>query len=129
MAKQRIILVDDHEVVRLGLRSLLERHPSFSVVDEAGTAKEAVQKVLQHRPEVVGLGTYSREFAREIREAAQRYGVEPLITDDCLEVERRIAELQPELVLGTQMERHIAKRLRPSLEAIARARGARVRRP
>jgi light-independent protochlorophyllide reductase subunit B len=61
---------------------------------------------------VVGLGTYSREFAREVREAATRYGVDPLITDDCLEVERRIAELQPELVLGTQMERHIAKRLR-----------------
>jgi light-independent protochlorophyllide reductase subunit B len=61
--------------------------------------------------EVVGLGTYSREFAREVREAAATYGVEPLITDDYLEVEARIAELQPELVLGTQMERHIAKRL------------------
>lgn len=62
--------------------------------------------------QVVGLGTYSREFAREIRQAAALYGVEPLITDDYLEVEQRIAELQPELVLGTQMERHIAKRLR-----------------
>jgi light-independent protochlorophyllide reductase subunit B len=61
--------------------------------------------------EVVGLGTYSREFAREVREAAKLYGVEPLITDDYLEVEARVAELQPELVLGTQMERHIAKRL------------------
>jgi light-independent protochlorophyllide reductase subunit B len=60
---------------------------------------------------VVGLGTYSREFAREIREAAKRYGVEPLITDDYLEVEQQIMELQPELVLGSQMERHIAKRL------------------
>ena len=60
---------------------------------------------------VVGLGTYSREFGREIREAAKRYDVEPLITDDYLEVEARVAELQPELVLGTQMERHIAKRL------------------
>ena len=60
---------------------------------------------------VVGLGTYSREFAREVREAAKAYGVEPLITDDYLEVEARIASLQPELVLGTQMERHIAKRL------------------
>ena len=60
---------------------------------------------------VVGLGTYSREFAREVREAAARYDVEALITDDYLEVEARIAELQPELVLGTQMERHIAKRL------------------
>jgi light-independent protochlorophyllide reductase subunit B len=59
---------------------------------------------------IVGLGTYSREFAREVREAAGRHAVEPLITDDYLEVEAAIAELQPELVLGTQMERHIAKR-------------------
>jgi light-independent protochlorophyllide reductase subunit B len=60
---------------------------------------------------VVGLGTYSREFAREVREAAQHHGVEALITDDYLAVEAHVAELQPELVLGTQMERHIAKRL------------------
>ena len=60
---------------------------------------------------VVGLGTYAREFAREVRDAAKSYGIEALITDDYLEVEAKIAELQPELVLGTQMERHIAKRL------------------
>jgi light-independent protochlorophyllide reductase subunit B len=60
---------------------------------------------------VVGIGTYSREFAREVREAAKLYGVEALISDDYLEIEARIAELNPELVLGTQMERHIAKRL------------------
>ncbi|MGJ7506181.1 ferredoxin:protochlorophyllide reductase (ATP-dependent) subunit B [Variovorax sp. GT1P44] len=60
---------------------------------------------------VVGLGTYSREFARELREAAALYGIAPLISDDYLEIEAAIAELQPELVLGTQMERHIAKRL------------------
>ena len=60
---------------------------------------------------VVGLGTYSREHAREVREAAKLYGIEPLITDDYLEVEAKVAELQPELVLGSQMERHIAKRL------------------
>lgn len=60
---------------------------------------------------VVGVGTYSREFAREVRAAAALYGVDALISDDYLEVEARIAELQPELVLGTQMERHIAKRL------------------
>ena len=60
---------------------------------------------------VVGLGTYSREFAREVREAAKLYGVEALVTDDYLDVEAKVAELQVELVLGTQMERHIAKRL------------------
>lgn len=60
---------------------------------------------------VVGIGTYSRELAREVRAAAQLYGVEALITDDYLAVEAQIASLHPELVLGTQMERHIAKRL------------------
>jgi light-independent protochlorophyllide reductase subunit B len=60
---------------------------------------------------VVGMGTYSREFAREVREAAKGLGIDALITDDHLEVEAQIAQLQPELVLGTQMERHIAKRL------------------
>ena len=60
---------------------------------------------------VVGLGSYSREFAREVREAAKLYGVEALITDDYGDVETAVTAAQPELVLGTQMERHIAKRL------------------
>ena len=60
---------------------------------------------------VVGLGSYSREFGRELRDAAKAYGVDALITDDYLEVEAAISALQPELVLGTQMERHMAKRL------------------
>ena len=61
--------------------------------------------------EVVGLGAYNREFARPIRAAAKEYGVEALITDDYLEVEEAIERVQPELILGTQMERHIGKRL------------------
>ena len=61
--------------------------------------------------EVVGLGCYNREFARDIRALARDYGVEALITDDYLEVERQIEMLQPEMILGTQMERHIGKRL------------------
>lgn len=60
---------------------------------------------------VVAIGTYSREFARDIRDAAALYGAEALITDDFLEVEQKIQALRPELVLGTQMERHIAKRI------------------
>ena len=61
--------------------------------------------------EVVGLGTYSRERAREVREAAALHGIEALVTDDYLEVEEAVAAASPELVLGTQMERHIAKRM------------------
>jgi light-independent protochlorophyllide reductase subunit B len=69
--------------------------------------------------DVVGLGCYNREFAREVRAAAETYGLTALITDDYLEVERAIAEAQPELVLGTQMERHIAKRLRIACAVIS----------
>jgi light-independent protochlorophyllide reductase subunit B len=61
--------------------------------------------------EVVGLGSYSREQAREVRAAARELGLEALISDDYLAVEAAIAEAAPELVLGTQMERHSAKRL------------------
>ncbi|MGD1871266.1 MAG: ferredoxin:protochlorophyllide reductase (ATP-dependent) subunit B [Neomegalonema sp.] len=61
--------------------------------------------------EVVGLGCYNREFARPLRRLAEEYGVEALITDDYLEVEKTIEALAPEMILGTQMERHIGKRL------------------
>ncbi|KNG93750.1 ferredoxin:protochlorophyllide reductase (ATP-dependent) subunit B [Pseudaestuariivita atlantica] len=61
--------------------------------------------------EVVGLGCYNREMARPLRAMARDYGVEALITDDYLEVERAIEAAAPEMILGTQMERHTAKRL------------------
>jgi light-independent protochlorophyllide reductase subunit B len=61
--------------------------------------------------QVVGLGTYSREMARPVRAAAKELGLEALISDDYLAVEAAMAEAVPELVLGTQMERHSAKRL------------------
>ncbi len=61
--------------------------------------------------EVVGMGCYNREFARPMRAAAKAHGLEALITDDYLEVEQAIAAAAPELILGTQMERHIGKRL------------------
>jgi len=53
MAIQRIFLVDDHEVVRLGLKALLEHHPQFEVVGEAGTAKDAIEQVAKTLPDVV----------------------------------------------------------------------------
>lgn len=53
MARQRILVVDDHEVVRLGLRALLDQNPGFDVVAEAATAREAVEKTKLHNPDVV----------------------------------------------------------------------------
>jgi DNA-binding NarL/FixJ family response regulator len=51
--KQRLLLVDDHEVVRLGLRSLLEHHPQFEVVGEAANSKETMEKIESIRPDIV----------------------------------------------------------------------------
>jgi two-component system response regulator DevR len=53
MPNLRILLVDDHEVVRLGLKALLSRHPSFEVVGEAANADEALRKTLALKPDVV----------------------------------------------------------------------------
>ncbi len=61
--------------------------------------------------EVVGIGCYNREMARPIRALAKDYGLEALITDDYLAVEDAIQQAAPEMILGTQMERHIGKRL------------------
>jgi two-component system, NarL family, response regulator DevR len=49
----RLVLVDDHQVVRLGLRALLEGEPDIAVVGEAGTATEAVEMVGRLQPDLV----------------------------------------------------------------------------
>ena len=53
MNKIRIVLVDDHEVVRLGLKSLLEQGSRFEVVGEASNAKEAIEITGKLRPDIV----------------------------------------------------------------------------
>lgn len=47
------MLVDDHEVVRLGLRSLLERHANFEVVAEADTEVTAIEQAMLHKPDII----------------------------------------------------------------------------
>src|SRR5215207_2352707 len=53
MAKTRILLVDDHDIVRLGLMTLLNDQPDMEVVAEASTAAEAVRAVEKYQPGVV----------------------------------------------------------------------------
>ena len=48
----RILVADDHAVVRAGLRALLERHDNFRVVAEASTGEEAISKAQEWRPDV-----------------------------------------------------------------------------
>lgn len=49
----KILLVDDHEVVRMGLRTLLERRENIAVVGEAGTVEEAVAAAERTEPDVI----------------------------------------------------------------------------
>ena len=68
----RIFLLDDHEVVRAGLRSLLDAEEDFEVVGEAGTAAEALQRIPPLRPQLAVLDVRlpdgnGVEVCREIR--------------------------------------------------------------
>ena len=51
--QHRLLVVDDHEVVRQGLVAMLQRRPGFQVVAEAGTAAEAVEMARRYQPDLV----------------------------------------------------------------------------
>lgn len=70
--KTRLMIVDDHEVVRMGLRAALEIEADFAVVAEASTGKEAIEKARAHQPDIVLMdvrmeGMDGIEACREIR--------------------------------------------------------------
>jgi two-component system, NarL family, response regulator DevR len=70
----RVFLLDDHQVVREGLRSLLEAEGDMEVVGEAGTAKEALEQIPMTRPRVAVLDVRlpdgnGVEVCREVRSA------------------------------------------------------------
>ena len=52
MGRIRILLADDHTVVRQGLRKVLEERPEWEVIAEAGDGREAVRLAEQHKPDV-----------------------------------------------------------------------------
>jgi len=75
MSKLRLLLVDDHEIVRIGVRTLLSRQPDFEIVDEASSGPEAVRKALSHRPDVVVMdvrlaGMSGIDACKEIKQSA-----------------------------------------------------------
>lgn len=75
MSKLRILLADDHEMVRRGLRSVLEGHPGWEVCGEATTGRQAVELAGSLQPDIVILDITMPELngldaAPRIREAA-----------------------------------------------------------
>lgn len=74
MAKTRILIVDDHEVVREGLRALLSKREGFEVVGQAGTVEQAVAEADRTQPDVIVMDVRlpdgsGIEACREIRES------------------------------------------------------------
>ncbi len=72
MAALKVLLVDDHEVVRTGLRAMIDAQPDMTVVGEAGTSEDGVRHVGFHSPDVVVLDVRlpdgsGVEACREIR--------------------------------------------------------------
>ena len=70
----RILLVDDHDVVREGLRALLSRREGFDVVSQAGTVAESIAEAKRTKPDVIVMDVRlpdgsGIEACREIREA------------------------------------------------------------
>ncbi len=75
MKTLRILIADDHDLMRRGLKELVESHPGWQVCDEAHTGREAVAKAEQTKPDVVILDVSMPELngvdaARSIRRAS-----------------------------------------------------------
>jgi len=73
MTAIRLLIVDDHEVVRLGLRTLLSDEPDLEIVAEAGSADEALRKVAVEKPDIAIVdiqlpGRSGIEVCKEIRQ-------------------------------------------------------------
>jgi len=77
MSKLDVLVADDHDIVRRGLRDLLERQPGWKVVAEATNGREAVEKAKQFKPDVSILDVSmpsldGLEAARQIAESGSQ---------------------------------------------------------
>ena len=102
----RLLVVDDHEVVRQGLVALLDRREGFQVVAEAGTAAESIEQARRFQPDIVvmdvrlpdgsGIEACREIRARDLVAALESVGrgeslLDPAVTEKVLERVRRIA--------------------------------------
>jgi DNA-binding NarL/FixJ family response regulator len=90
----RIVVADDHEIVREGLRTLLEAQSGWSVVGEASNGIQAVEKAIELKPDVVVLDVAMPELngfeaTRRIREALPQTEVLVLSVNDAEQVVRK----------------------------------------
>src|SRR5229473_6620389 len=97
MVPLRLFLADDHEIVRFGLRNLLESQFGWSVVGEAGDGKEAVEKVFFLEPDIALLdismpGLNGLDAARQILDGGSRTKILILSVHDSQDVIQQVLD-------------------------------------
>jgi DNA-binding NarL/FixJ family response regulator len=117
-----ILVADDHELVRRGLRTLLESQSGWTVCGEAATGNEAVEKARQLQPDVVVLDIHmpekdGLEAAREIAAAKLRTEILILTLDESVEAIHRASEAGARAIV---MKSDAARDLVTAVAALAR---------
>lgn len=97
MTTLHVLIVDDHEVVRRGLRALIESHPGWEVCGEATTGREAVEKASKFKPNMVVMDIGMPELngleaTRQILKAAPRTPVLVLTVHQSEQVVQEVFE-------------------------------------
>ncbi|MGA8183720.1 MAG: response regulator transcription factor [Terriglobia bacterium] len=97
MKNVRILLADDHEIVRHGLRRLLETQPGWKICGEAGSGLEALEKTRQLKPDIVILDhsmpeLSGAEAARQILKALPQTEIVILTMHDSEQLLREVLE-------------------------------------
>lgn len=120
----RILVVDDHEVVRRGLKSILESHPGWTVVGEAASGREAVEKAGTLKPQVIILdmsmpGLNGLEATRGILKAQPQAQVLVLTQHDSEQLVRAFLQAGAQ---GYLVKSDAARELLPAVEALQEGR-------
>jgi DNA-binding NarL/FixJ family response regulator len=121
MAMLRILLADDHDIVRRGLRELLEQQPGWFVCAEAANGREAVELALEHRPQVAILDLTMPELngleaTRRIRQALPETQVLIFTMHDSEELLRGVLRAGAR---GYLLKSDAARQLVPAVDSLA----------
>ncbi len=109
----RILIADDHDIVRDGLRALLQTQKGWAVCDEAATGREAVEMALRHKPDVVVLDFSMPDLngldaACQIRKALPETEVLIVTMHDSEQILREVLKAGARgLLLKTDVRRHL----------------------
>ena len=121
MKPVRILVADDHDIVRQGLRALLESRPGWEVCGEAATGREAVERARQGKPDVVVLDVSMPELngleaARQILQVLPRTEILILTMHESEEMARQVLGVG---VRGYVLKSDAARELVSAVEALA----------